>query len=199
MNKNFISIIFALIIISAECCDFKNNVTARNKRIVYEQVGKKLLLGKEYDSLGNLILIKYYNQDTISKGAEIEYYSNGNIYKWKWFDTTNKYAYCAVYYDTNGKFKSFKGTPFVNGGEFNDVTYIQTINPPAVKFVVGYRDFYKGKLLKQQVYEPALTDSTSWIMLSEYKYNKNHTYFVYFYFVDSVSKIIDSAYREIVP
>jgi hypothetical protein len=196
---NFVLIIFALIFFVIEGCKFKKNVTARKEHIVFEQLGNNFLLRKDFDSLGNLVSKKYFNQDTIAKGEEIEYHSNGSIYKWKWFDTLNKYAYCAIYYDTNGKFLSYRGTPFISGGKYNEKTYVQLINPPAVNFFVGYREIYKGKILKQQAYEPALTDSTSWVMLSEYKYEKKHSYFIYFYFVDSFNKIIDSASRELLP
>jgi len=194
MNNWFKILIILIIFLSC-----KNN----EKKKVYEsKIYRKgvYLIKEDYYENGVLRFKKHFTLDTVPMGSEITYYPNSKIAKWKWFGENHKYAYIGVYYDSNGFYNSFKGTPFIQAGKsINGETFVELVNPPNVNYLLGYRDFFNDKVVYQQAYEPGLTDTTSWVTLNNYKYDSTHKYFLYYYFLSTDSLIIDSSYREIVP
>ena len=188
----------AILLVSCQAGQEKSNPPTAMK--IRYAVRDNSLIKEEYYANGKLKMKKFFTRDTIAKGAEIEYYPNGNLSKWKWFDTTSRYMYGAVYYDSNGSYQSFKGTAFIRAGQTpQNLTAVEMINPPNVITLLGYRDFYKEELKRQIAYEPALSDTTSWVTLIQHKHEKGHTYMLYFYFMDNNNKILDSVTTELLP
>jgi hypothetical protein len=189
-----ILILLSLCIIGCESDDDSKSVYQRD-RFFTEGRG---LVRESYFPDGKLFRRKSYNRDTVAKGAEIEHYPNGNISEWKWFDTSNRYSYCVLYFDSNGRFDEFKGTPFIRAelttrGE----TAVEMIKPPNVKYWVRYRDFYKNKIVKSFSIEPGLTDTTCWATLDMHVPTSGHTYFLIYSFSDSNNVVIDSSIRKL--
>jgi len=149
------------------------------------------------DSVGRLIMKQRYNQDTVADGAAITYYSNGKIKNWKWYNNNN-IPDCGLYYDTTGKFYGFRGDPFIKGiRHLKDSSFeIEMVNPPNVQYTTTLEEFYKNKPLSCFCYDPAITDSCSWICIgahNDYKYKKGHIYILSFYVIDSNYKILSGA------
>lgn len=115
---------------------------------------------ESYDNNGNVISKQFYNKDTSPYGAKIKYSSLGKIIKWSWFYHSHKFPDCIVYYKPNGLFDTLAGIPFIKTGyEKDHHLAVELINPPNVKIVVGYQDFFKGRLVKKLAYPAITTDS----------------------------------------
>jgi len=175
---------------------------SNNNKYIHEslnQVGKKLIRKVNIDTGGISSIIKYYSLDTFPDGPEIHYDLKGKITKWLWYTKGEKYIIYGIYYDGNGKFKTQKGEPFLSAINYDSALAIQTVNPPGVNYLVGYRDFENGKIMNKILKEPGKTDSTSWITVPGHQFKKGHIYMVYFYIADSTGKLIDSLYQELAP
>jgi len=150
----------------------------------------RFLVKETYDSTGKIETKQYFNKDTTPDGAYTEYFDNGIIAKWIWFIPKYKNPVGGVYYYDNGVFDTFKGRPFLGtGNDSNNEPVIKLINPPQVKFRMGYKDIFNNKVVNEIYYDPILTDSISWVPLDEYKLTKGHKYRIYFYILDTLNKI----------
>ena len=167
-----------------------NNSHTIGNEFKYYRSGR-FLVKDSYDSAGKLVTKQFFNADTMPDGAEIDYYANGKIEKWKWFDPTSKYSYCVVYYNAKGGFDTFVGRPFIGTGyDHKHELCIELINPPNVNIKMGYVDFYNGKVMEQLAYPPSPTDTIAWVILDHYKHEDGHKYMLYYYFVDSSNHIL---------
>ena len=167
------------------------------KNLIKYSLHGRFIIKESFDSSGKITGRQYFNKDTIPNGAEIYYYPNGKIKHWKWFQN-NKTPSCGVYYDTDGVFFAFRGNPFIDlGNETDTSVYVTLVNPPNIKFIIVYEDTYKSKVMKSLMFEPTLTDSTSWIVIdrnsNEFLYQKEHKYELIFYVIDENSKVLSGA------
>jgi hypothetical protein len=103
----------------------------------------------------------------------------------------------AVVYYENKKYIGFKGSPFLYGSQFKGKSVVTMINPPDVKYLMGYRDFKDGIMVSEQAFEPGITDGVATVVLKDHNFEDGHTYFVYYYFMNERGKIQDSAYIEL--
>jgi hypothetical protein len=195
-----IIIIVLLALFTALSC--ANN---RQDKTVYRNQNQ-YLIEDVYNNFGQLKYSKSYNKDTIPNGAEIFYYPNGKIEKWAWYnaligeESRKKYAFIFFYFNENGDLDSTNGTPFIRPIiTKSGYVAIEMVNPPNVKYIFGYKDFIGDKVVFKQAYEPAVTDSTSWVTLEKHKFEQGHTYKVYYYILNDKGKIKDSMSRELGP
>ena len=152
-----------------------------------------------YDTGNTKMVLKYYSLDTVAHGAEIHYGFNDKITKWMWWDKKFKYVQYAVYFDTNQVYQYQKGMPFLNAiNAGNDALGVEVVNPP-INYLVGYRDFKDGNIVRKMLKEPGKTDSTAWITIPNHKFENDHQYIVYFYVVDSNDSILDSISQDLKP
>ncbi len=192
-------IVGCALLLTQSCVEKHIEGDIERDKYTYELIDSNLIY-REYFDNGNLKREKWFRQDTIAEGVELEFDSVSNqIKRWIWFDTTSRYPLIIVYYDSNGHFNRFRGMPFISSGKYRDGVAIQMVNPLNTKYLMGYRDFYKGNLLEESVYEPGVKGNTSWVTLDSHKFEPNHKYFLYYYFVDSNRMIIDSASVELLP
>ncbi len=162
---------------------------SRNTTIKYLYINNHLVR-EIYDSIGKIKIRKTLNEDTTSYGSELNYYDNGKIEKWKWFFYSEKYPDCVIYYNDNGAFDTLQGNPFISTIYNKErILCVKLINPPNVKIKVGYRNYYRNKIVQQFAYSPIETDSVAWVFLYEHKPKKNHNYKLYYYVVDSLNHI----------
>jgi len=172
--------------------------TGENKSKYWLIAEKKALILEQYDSMGRIISRKWLNTDTVANGAEILYHPNKKIKKWKWYGSDNTIPYAVVYYDTNGKYRAYEGITFIRALRFNKKDMcIAMINPPNVKFLLGFRDSLGNKLVDKSFYKPTLTDSVAWVNLGEVNFKAGHIYTLTYYFVDDKYKILDSFYQRL--
>jgi len=191
------SVLIILVFIIVYSCKNGNTKEVQNNSFRYYDTGR-FLIKESYDGSGRITTKQYYNKDTIPDGAEFDYYNNGKMKKWKWFDAKQKTPYCGAYYDSNGVFDTFKGDAILNvGNEDSSSLYVTLANPPNVKFIVTFDDSYKNKHINELIYDPIKTDSTSFIIIhrskDEFVYNKEHKYTLNFYIVDSNYKVLSGA------
>lgn len=153
-----------------------------------------ILLETSFDSEGKLESVKHF-RNSRQIGAEIEYYGNGKIKKWKWYGPEGKYPWIVIYYDSNGTYDGFKGEAIISAVKFKNSNkiYVEMINPPFVKCIFGCKDYYNNVLVKRNFWDPGTTDSTAWVGLQVDSLQENHKYSVLLYFADSIHhKLIDS-------
>lgn len=185
MNKVLIFIFVTLCMIG---CNL-NNEQENNDFLYIDQT--------VHDKDGRLIKEGRLTYSNKPIGAEVEYNpENGDIVKWKFYDTNYIHPLVVVYYE-NKKFIGFKGNPFLYGSQFKGKTVVTMINPPNVKYLMGYRDFKDGTMVNEQAYEPGITEGRATVVLKYHKFEEGHTYFVYYYFMNEKGKIQDSAYIEL--
>jgi len=187
---------------------FTTCIEKGNEDLVSYDIDNNMLIKKTFMQDGKLLSLQHLNNDSIPKGAEFFYSNTGRIKKWKWYDLNtpslnfknSKIPLVVVYYDTiTGSVDSFRGNPFIRGGQSNDGnTIIEIINPPNSKFIIGLREFHNRKLVNQKSYVPISTDTTSWVTLQDYQSNSNNNYIIYFYIVDENNSIIDSSYQDLI-
>jgi hypothetical protein len=143
----------------------------------------------------------FLTNDSVPNGAEKEYYYNGQLKKWKWFNAfsaNNRYPVAAIYYDTAGRYLNYRGTPFIRAGRGPENKMgVEMIKPPNVRFGLVYIDKYRGEVVRRITYEPGLTDSTCWVVLDAYKHAKGHIYTLCFNFLDSQNRVIDSSLTQL--
>jgi hypothetical protein len=163
-----------------------SNVNSNTK---YSESGR-FIVKEIYDSAGHLKIKQYLNRDTVPEGPMIEYNTNDVIIAWIWFVKGEKNPKCGVFYKEDGYFDTLKGQTFLGVGRDNhENPVIMAINPPQVKLMIAYKDFYKNKIFKEIYYtDPYRTDSMTLISLDEYKYRNEHKYKIYFSIVDSIKK-----------
>ena len=169
---NIAYLMFIIILVS--CSDKKEN---RDSVINY-YLKKNLLIKEEYSG-GHIKTKSTMTKDSFLINDRMEYYSNGKIKKWFWYNKPNDYPLFIVYYDSLGKYMKYKGTPFIRSGT-NSESYvvIEMVNPPNLNIYLTYKDFHNNDLKRQIIYEPLKTDSTLWITLDEHKFNINHSYYI---------------------
>ncbi len=170
-----------------------------------DEKGEKLLYSKDgYIKLlsysdGRLKSKKQYSLSHKPSGYEMLYDSlNGSLIKWKWYDSISRYPKTIIDYE-RGKFKSLKGSPFIKAGLNNKETVVEMVNPPNIKYILGYRDFLNQAIVRQEAYEPDKSSTTSWVKLDNHRYENGHKYFIYYYILDSKKNVVDSALTELVP
>jgi hypothetical protein len=150
------------------------------------------ILIETYGASNNLIKRQYFNKDTLPNGKEIEYYTNGNIKKWKWH-YKNKLPQYGVYYNEVGKFDSLKGNPFlavVADDEDTSKTWVFVINPPNVNYHIYLDDEYNGKVIKRYRYWPNKEDSILCITIDVKAISDStHKYIMYEVAADSSKRI----------
>jgi len=147
-QKFFLNLLYSICIVFF-CIGCRSKIV-KEKSNHWLNDNKKTLINEQYNSIGRIISRKWFNTDTVANGAEIFYYPNGKIEKWKWYNSDNAIPYAVVYYDTNGKYDEYKGIAFINAIKFdNKDVYIEMINPPNVKFLLGYKDSLGNKLVKK--------------------------------------------------
>jgi len=119
--------------------------------------------------------------------------------RWKWFRHSIKFPDCIIYYDTNGIFDTLVGIPFIASGyDLDNELCIGLINPPNIKFRLGYKDFYKDEIVKKVTFSPLLTDSIGLVNINAYhKFQKEHKYMLYFLVVDS-THILSKSTTELI-
>jgi hypothetical protein len=148
-------------------------------------------LVKDIYEYGRLADRQYLNKDSIPDGPEFNYFSNGDIKKWKWYSKSFTPS-CNVYFFKNKIFDTCQGSPFL--GTYYDsvsILWVRTIRPPYFRNVIlGYRDFFEGKLMKQFGYTYKETDTGLLFPLIDHKEEQGHTYLLSFYMLDSAKKII---------
>ena len=177
----------------------------KNKQYIKYEINKKnnknYIIKYLYNFYGNIIEKQYFNKDTVPDGPKIRYYPNGIISSWIWFRANHKNPACGIFYDRKGVFDTMKGSPFLDGGwtESNGETYVKLINPPQLGYIIEFEDFYENKLVEKRFYGAVVTDSTNYIMLKKYNYNKNHKYYIVFCVADTVKRVILHQYpKEII-
>jgi hypothetical protein len=191
MNEGVYNIVCLTVFITifSNCRNAENNNNKHYLDRLYKD--NRFLIKEAYDSSGKIKLKQYFNKDTVPDGAMIEYYSNGKIAKWRWFRAKHKNPDCGIFYNEDGSFDTLKGKPFLAiGNDADQNPVIELINPPQVKFTIGYKDYYENKMIKKIYYDPILTDTISWVPLDEYKKTKGHEYIICFYIIDSVKNKI---------
>lgn len=157
------------------------------------------LIKKTFRNDGILLKNASYNRDTIQKGYYIEYYTNGEIYKWFWYDKLNDYPLFGIYFDSLGNYIRYDGTPFIQSGfNKNEERVIEMVNPPNINFVAIYEDYRisDNKLFRKIVSEPYKTDSTAYSTFEEHKFIEGHKYILKYGICDKNDNIIDSSQIE---
>jgi len=197
MKNIFIIEVVVSLILTLTSCNEKQNKGKVN--VKYSVIGKFILKEVFYDNK-KLKSKSTLTLDSIQIHEQIEYFSNGEIKKWLWYDKLNDYPVFGLYFDSIGKYKKIGGTPFIRAPKIPDGSIaIELVNPPNIKSLLVYRDFFKNKLQRQIIYEPGKTDSTEWVTLDEYKYDSTHKYFLTYIMLDKLNNKIDSVKTELEP
>lgn len=147
---------------------------------------------------GNIKTKYVYTKDTSIRN-KIDFFSNGEIEKWSYFNNKSKYPLFISYYDSLGNYSGFKGTPFIKSGTTRKGSVVvEVVNPPNIDVFVTYKDLLENNLQHQITHEPIKTDSSLWITLDEYKYDSKHNYYLIYKFFYK-NKLVDSLSTEILP
>ena len=172
MKKNILILFFIGIIFMLFC---KCTHNLKNKKFKYFRDGRFLVKDTYED--GVIKITQYFNADTMPDGPEINYYPNGDVKKWKWFNG-NKVPCCNVYFFEDKKFDTCQGSPFL--GTYYDTSYIlwvRTIKAPYLSNItLGYRDYFNGKLIRGFGYKYLSTDTGLLFPLIDHKPQKEHKY-----------------------
>lgn len=191
-NNVFLAVSFILLLFgNCENAIQKKPIKA-NKEKYYKN--GRFLVRETYDSSGRLQAKQFFNKDTIPDGAEIDYYMNGNVEKWKWYTLQDKYPRCLIHYDDNGIYDTIKGNPFIDGIKANDTDLaVKFVNPLNVKSFIMLEDKYKNEIVVQYKFDPISLDTVNIVILNKksgYAKKVGHQYLIYFYIIDSVRSLL---------
>ena len=164
---------------------------------------------------GHLYSVQSFTKDTIPDGAEIIYYENGKMQKWKWYDIdyqadkvdsvvtlsenrkefqtiqTGKehywYPACIAYYDSFGKFDTLVGKVFIKTKHIDKIFCIGIASPPRVLAKIILTDSEYHNKPKQYLYEPSPVDTICWVQLPDFHYKAGHDFFLDDLIIDSAN------------
>lgn len=181
MFKFFILITIFFFLIS--CNSNNDNINKTDISENYLQTDSCIYYFK-YDSIGNMVLKRQLDFDSIVYGVEEEFI-NGNLSKWKWFEKGQKFPYMIVYLDNNGNYVGYKGTPFIR--EFyTEEGYVASkmVNVPFLSVLVGYKEFKNGAKTQFIPYIPEIAINYAWVRLDEHKYDSTTQYHLCYYILN---------------
>jgi len=199
---NILLFIYALSI--ANACTLHDTGSGDRRNSPLHREGNDLIRYVLYDN-GKLKMLKHYTLDTIPNGAEVHYYTNGEIMKWLWFDASkrdsiHKYAQYGVYFDSSGNYLYHRGMPFLSAFKITDSTLaIEITNPPGINYLFGYIEQNNNAIIRRLIKEPGKTDTTSWVTIPYPNFKNGNQHFTCFYIIDKSEKKLDSLCQELFP
>lgn len=157
---------------------------------------------KTYGENLKLQKLQFFSKDTIPNGAEISFYTNGNIkdWKWHWYRLPGgASSICSIHYDTNGKFENFYGNPFIESLETPyNYKIIKLVKAPGIRAIVTSHIYVNDVLVDSLMYEPTYNDSVGAIKLgahNDFKFAPEYKCILKYHIMDSVgNKIIRVGY-----
>jgi len=168
-----------------------------NKKTYIEN---NLIIIKDFYKSGSLNHISKLTLDYKPTHDWYDFYKNGSLKKWVWYQSNKKYPICGFYYDSLNNYKYSKGDPFIWAPKTpTGATAVEIVKPPLVKFQVVYSDYLKNDLIRQITYEPSETDSTQWVTLDAYKYDSTHVYILQLLIYNKSNKLVDVFADYLVP
>ncbi len=160
----------------------------RTKILYYKDEKQRLV--KDSFVNNNLASRTYLTNDSVTKkGAEIEYYLNGNIKKWSWNDSLlgkdNNYKlgkFCDILYKENRTYLKMKIDDFIVQTIYfqsDNGLVILLIQPPYFsKYKTKLIQFNDNKIDTFATYEKEVvkTDTLSWVKFNNIKLNKKYLF-----------------------
>ncbi|MBA3830123.1 MAG: hypothetical protein H0X33_14380 [Taibaiella sp.] len=193
-KENIFTCVIAMLVLCS-CQDRSKQRTERKDVIIHENNTLKRIY---IDDTGKII--KYYSLDKKSKGSETHYDNKGRIIKWLWYKSGLNFIQYGIYYDSLQRIQRSIGNPFLNAVKFDkNQLAIEMANPPIVKYIFKYREWYNDKVIEQFAKYPGKTDTTAWVVIDLPKFLQNHKYIIYYCVIGTNNKIVDSSFQEIAP
>lgn len=126
-------------------------------------------------------------------GGKMFYDSLGGKDKWFWYGDgdINDVPIFGLYFDSIGEPYKIGGSPFIRKIlTTKNEEAVEIVSPPIEHLYAEYRDYLDGRLIKKQVYEPYITDSTAWVNLGKQQYDSSHNYYLYFVVFNSLKNMV---------